>query len=791
MVKAPVRYLFLSLALILSSPLNSAAQSTASGCLTGTVIDPQGGVIPGAVVLAKNDRTGSECKAVTDAVGVWTMISVPGGSYTISISAQGFRTVVFKETELDRGVTARVDTTLQIGLSDTVIVTASRFEEEAANAPATVTIISEQMIRESTSQNLAEMLRAIPGMNVAQTSAREYGVTSRAATGAEPGAQLVLMDGRTLYQDYLGYIAWDGLQSSLNDIQQVEVVRGPGSAVWGANAMNGVVNIITKPPRQMLGTTLTLGLGTFDRSGGANTNNGFLYYMSASHAQAFNKRWAFKLTGGAYTHGAFARPQGTLPNAFHTPYPEFTNEGTTQPNVDARADYDFAEGKQHLVFAVGGWASSGILHGGLGGARLNPGSWFSYGKVEYVRDRLRIMGYTNIADAGASFLVIVNPAGKPVQVDIKTQTYNLEFSNSHVLRAGHRLSYGGNFRQNRANVNLMPEFKKRNEGGAYFQDEILLSEHFRLAAGARVDKSENLNGVILSPRTTFLVMPVPGQTLRMSYDRAFVVPSMFANHLELTYLAGIDLGLVDPQLSGNYYGFPVRSVGNKKLKEQSLHAYEIGYTAILAKGRVKLGAGFYMYYSKGNFAGSQIDSYTSQNPPPGWPLPPSVLDALVAANAFGPGSGLPSIGSFQNLGKVRNHGLELSADARINRYISGFVNYSWQARPESKEYDISLYNMPPSHRFNTGLNFDSGRYFGSLSVGYTGGAFWNDVLNVIYSGTTKAYTVVTVSAGVHWGERQKYTAILRTSNLANTPVQNHIYGDILKRQIAGEFRLRF
>ena len=182
-----------------------------------------------------------------------------------------------------------------------------------------------------------------------------------------PGTQLALIDGRTIYLDYLGYVDWDVVPTSLDEVKQVEVIRGPASAVWGAYAMNGVVNIVTKPPREMLGTTFTLGIGTFDRSGGAaESNRGSLYYMSATHAQALNDRWAFKITGGAYTQDAFARPQGTIPNPYHTPYPPFTNEGTTQPKVDARADYDLPDGKQHFTFAGGYASSSGIIHSGLG-----------------------------------------------------------------------------------------------------------------------------------------------------------------------------------------------------------------------------------------------------------------------------------------------------------------------------------------------------------------------------------------------------------------------------------------
>jgi outer membrane receptor protein involved in Fe transport len=141
---------------------------------------------------------------------------------------------------------------------------------------------------------------------------------------------------------------------------------------------------------------------------------------------------------------------------------------------------------------------------------------------------------------------------------------------------------------------------------------------------------------------------------------------------------------------------------------------------MVAKGRVSLGAAFYVNDSKGDFYWLQTDSYTSQNPPPGWPLPPFVLDALIAANALGPGKGLPSLSSCLNLGHVRNKGLELNIDARISRHVTGFANYSWQARPEPKDFDISVLNLPPTNRFNAGMSFNYKRYLGNVSVGYVG-----------------------------------------------------------------------
>src|SRR5687768_3031533 len=149
---------------------------------------------------------------------------------------------------------------------ETVVVSASRTEEKLINAPATVSVIGAQTIQSAPTQNFAELLRTVPGMNITHVSARDINVTSRGATGTLATGQLALLDGRSLYQDFFGFVMWDFLPVNLNEIKQVEVIRGPASAVWGANALNGVVNVITKSPREMPGTSVTTGIGTFDRS---------------------------------------------------------------------------------------------------------------------------------------------------------------------------------------------------------------------------------------------------------------------------------------------------------------------------------------------------------------------------------------------------------------------------------------------------------------------------------------------------------------------------------------------
>ncbi len=106
--------------------------------------------------------------------------------------------------------------------------------------------------------NYGALLRNVPGLNVSQTSARDINMTARGSTNTLSTSQLVLVDGRSLYLDFFGFVMWDFLPVNTTEIKQIEAVRGPGSAVWGANAMTGVVNLITKRPKEMVGTSLLL-----------------------------------------------------------------------------------------------------------------------------------------------------------------------------------------------------------------------------------------------------------------------------------------------------------------------------------------------------------------------------------------------------------------------------------------------------------------------------------------------------------------------------------------------------
>jgi outer membrane receptor protein involved in Fe transport len=430
-------------------------------------------------------------------------------------------------------------------------------------------------------------------------------------------------------------------------------------------------------------------------------------------------------------------------------------------------------------------ATGGIGHTGIGPFAIEPGTLLAYGRMNYQRGDFKLSFFTNILDGEAPALLAIDPDDQPINFIFKSQTYDVEFANLHLLGGQHLLSYGGNLRHNAFDLSLAPLSDKRDEVGFYVQDEIYLSDHFRWVVGGRVDRFDILDRVVFSPRTSFMVKPWPNTTFRVSYDRAFRAPSLVNHFMETVILNDFDLGSVDPSFEGEPFFFRSDALGNEALREESLTAYELSFTGVL-RDRVTLSAAVYVNELENLIDFAQTKMYNSKNVPDGWPLPPSVLDELVEKKR-----GLPAESTFINLEKVRDKGMELSLQARINVDVNVFANYSWQDDPEPvKLEDESALNLPPTHRFNAGLDFTHGRYFGNVVVNYTDDAYWQDVLDVRFHGPTEAYTLVNAGFGIRW-EEEKLTTAIKVTNLTNAEIQQHVFGDVIKRLIVGELRFRF
>jgi len=153
-------------------------------------------------------------------------------------------------------------------LQNIEVTSVSKAPEPRGGAPAAIAVITNDDIRRSGVTSIPDALRMAPGLHVGRFSAHEWGVSSRGFSSLNSGKLLVLIDGRSIYTPLFSGVLWDVQDTLLEDLDRIEVIRGPGGTLWGANAMNGVINITTKSARDTQGALLTAGGGNEDRYGG-------------------------------------------------------------------------------------------------------------------------------------------------------------------------------------------------------------------------------------------------------------------------------------------------------------------------------------------------------------------------------------------------------------------------------------------------------------------------------------------------------------------------------------------
>ncbi|MDH3745117.1 MAG: TonB-dependent receptor [Acidobacteriota bacterium] len=675
-------------------------------------------------------------------------------------------------------------------VKDVIVVTASRSEQLLHEVPAAMTVLTADQIENIPADDYGDFLRNVPGLNVSQMSARDIQITGRGSTNSLAATELVLLDNRTLYLDFFGFVMWDYVPLDPKEIKQIEVVRGPGSAVWGANAVSGVINLITKRPREMQGTSVTLGAGDFST-----------LYGSITHAAASDD-WGFKLTGSYFEQDPYDRPTGIIPgtvgptNPAGTPYIPFENKGTTQPKFNFAFDYDKSD-EVLWKFGLGHAATDGIIHSGIGPFDISSGSAMDFVKVDWSRRAQRATFFVNLLDGDALNLAAFGPDGELINFFFESQTYNLDYSDTRILGENNILTFGGTVRQNDFDLSIAPAGDSREEKGLYLQDEILIGDKARWLIGARIDDIDPIDGEVVSPRTSLLLSPKDNHTFRLSFNRAFQAPSLINNFLDLVVLNQAQLPPIPAfGFPGALLIFPSAVGGNVELKEQRLDAIEAGYVGTF--GATTFTASVYR-----NETTDSIDFYTaayydSNNPPPGWPLPPFVPTPFGLVPTV-PEQSFPSFLSYRNIGETIDEGVELSLDFAPRGLWSGFVNYSYQQEPEVSGIDrVTLpngtvrdgVNTPPENRMNAGLAYDTGKFFFNTNVNHVDEAFWTDVLDARFWGPTDSFTQVNIGAGVRFND-DNVTLSLTGQNVFDEDVLQHIFGDLIARKLTGQILFRF
>ncbi len=455
---------------------------------------------------------------------------------------------------------------LELLKEEETVSIASRYEQPISQAPSNVYVITDEDIRHSGAIDIPTLLRRIPGMEVMQMNGADFNVSVRGDNQTGANKLLVMVDGRSIYNDVQGTVNWKALPVTLPEIKRIEVLKGPAAAVWGFNAFDGVINIITKSPEDMKGTTLQFGGGSYGTIMAsaiqAGTVDKFGYRLSIGHNQ--NASWsnssslAFRdnlfnvLTEYALSAESKIKVSGGLvdSNAFN--FGVSQDVTTSQKPVQGYASVAY-ERRDFFVRAF----------------------WNQYNATSIVRFQPPL----------APFLSYNAGDGSPTS-SFLANTYNIDVQHSLEMLPSNRVTYGLNYRLNTLSSSDISQYSTENRLGFFLQDEWKLAQPLSLQAGFRYDMDTFINSTV-SPRVALLYTPAPNHTFRVSGSVAYRPPTL----LEKKANAQVNTNPPVPPLSTSI-------VGGQSLSPEQIISYELGYQGWYWRHRILVRAdAFYNHIS--------------------------------------------------------------------------------------------------------------------------------------------------------------------------------------------------
>ena len=226
------------------------------GTITGRVLDAtNGSPLMGANVVLEGSSQG----AATDTEGRYTISQVVAGEHTLMVTYIGYQ-VLKKDITVIENKTYSQDLELEPEAiqMETYVVTASRRRERVEDAPAAISVISKAQIRRESNTNLGDYLKGTKGIDFTQSGIDSYNMTARGFNSSFSSRLLTLTDGRMANVPSLRLTAYNVIPVSFEDVEQIEVVLGPASALYGPNAHSGVLNIVTSSPIRTTGTSINI-----------------------------------------------------------------------------------------------------------------------------------------------------------------------------------------------------------------------------------------------------------------------------------------------------------------------------------------------------------------------------------------------------------------------------------------------------------------------------------------------------------------------------------------------------
>lgn len=786
----------------------SGVSGQGAGRIEGRVTAPSGKGVEGVVVLVE----GSAAAVVSDRRGGFSLEEVPEGPQSLVFSlgddsaTLGVEVAAGQTVEIEH----QVDWALSVADSLTVYA-ASRRREKIVEAPAAVSTVSESEIqRVAPTGQIPALFGSLPGAELTQSGLYDFKFNARGANISVNRRVAVLIDGRDPSFPLLGSQEWATNSFPLDDLASAELVRGPSSALYGANAFNGILDLTTKAPRysqgglfRLTGGELSTVRADFRLAGEVGDDTYYKLLGSVTESDDF-----YRSRNGQVEYSVPCTLTMTRDCLFFEAEP-LPLDGDEIAYAGARVDHHLSDGRT-LVAEAGTAEVEGYV-------LLAPGSRFQitdlsrpWARFNYNSPRWNVLASHTGREAQAAALA----SGTRSFTDSFRTAFEVQ-GNWALGDRDARLVAGvwaAHEDIDSADPNgvqtLLPEPKTDDLRAVFGQVDWNVGSRLKLVLAARVDDSKFYDPEI-SPKLALVWETKPGRTLRFGYNSGFLRPNYPEYFVRVPVAPPVDLSLFDVLLCapvgvscGFENGTPILAVGNEDLTVETIQSFEAGYKAILrGKGFLTIDG----YWTRienfvqqfipqlGTRLGRVNPNFGPYAPPPELPEPFASLLLAGLEEALAPFGIFPFLSndvggrpvfatnSVINFGEVETVGAEIALDYPLAEGWSLSANYSWLDFDVKDELpEAPLEANGPENKINLVVSYAGERLGGAVSVRWFDSFPWAEGFLI---GDVPSYTVVGLSAGFDIDD--SWTVGINASNLLDERHYEVFGGDILERRALG------
>jgi len=717
-----IRFLQTVWIVLLGAVLLAPSSFAQEGALAGAVEDAATGEpLVGANVVLEGTNLGTSANTT----GEYRIAGIPAGSYTVRISFVGYQRTTESVT-IRAGETTRLDVTLETRqfLGDEVVVTGSKREEKVLEAPVQVEVINTEDLETTGGGTYLSALSNLKGVDFVNVGVNGQGISARGFNNHFNTRLLQMKDGRVAQLPGTGLPQGNFLPTSELDVETIEVVVGPASALYGPNAHTGVVNVITKDPWDQSGAAINIRGGQQD-----------LLDLNGRFAGTFNENFGWKVTGQYMTATDFRPPQASGPNATAVDSTHYYGNDLIQffeGNLVEDYDLESIRTEASLYYQFGdGWQLKGAYgfsqndnFGLTNNGRNRILDWqVQYQNLQLSSDHWFVQATHTSNDAGDTYQIngVASSAAaiygqaltegatpSDARQTALSQLPALRDNNTFIDKGelwDSEVQYRNTIPVGEGTIDVVTGgqvrlFQPDSEGtfladasgedidatevGGYLQLDYRPTEQLRLNAAARVDDHSDY-GTQFSPKAAVVYTVAPSHNVRVGYNRAFKSPTILESNLLIEFPG---LGNV---FRGNIDGYTVREGPTtdatvdrqvSPLEPEEVNSIEVGYKGVFGRSVYVDISAYNSWYQ--NF----ISPLTNVASPAAGTF--GFEDGeLVAGNGF--------LWTYFNFGEATVRGLDAGVNVYVNKHFNVSGNFSLIDLASFEEGDATqplLLNVP-------------------------------------------------------------------------------------------------